>query len=54
VWPQLDWTLGPNLIAAMLGVGVQTVKRKYKLLVALDKVKPVPGFLPGRWKKRAG
>jgi hypothetical protein len=53
-WAQLDWTLGPKLIAAMLGVGVQTVKKKYKLLVALGKVKPVPGFLPGRWKKRAG
>lgn len=52
-WLQLDWTLGPTLIAAMLGVSAQTVKKKYKLLAAMGKIKPVPGFLPGRWKRAA-
>jgi len=52
VWLSLDWTLGPKLVAAMLAVSVQTVKKKYKGLAATGKIRPVPGFLPGRKKRR--
>ena len=51
-WLALDWTLGPKLIAIMLGVGMQTVKTHYKRLRAANKIKPVPGFLPGRKGRR--
>lgn len=45
VWPQLDWTLGPKLISAMLGVSRRTVKDHYKRLLATHKIKAVPGFV---------
>jgi hypothetical protein len=51
VWVQLDWTLGPKLMAAMLGVRVETVKLRYKRLVATGRIKAVPGFMPGRKRK---
>ena len=52
LWVQLDWTLGPKLVAAMLGVSVPTVKVHYRKLVVEKKIKPVPGFMPGRWGKK--
>lgn len=45
LWLQIDWTLGAKLIAAMMGVGLRTVQKKYKLLRALGKIKAVPGFI---------
>ena len=52
MWLSLDWTLGPKLVALMLGASVQTVNKKYLVLVATHKIKAVPGFMPGRKKRR--
>lgn len=52
VWADIDWTLGPDLICAMLGVKRSAVMKRYKKAVALGHTKTVPGFMPGVRKKK--
>ncbi len=53
-WVQLDWTLGPKLMAVMLGVTRQTVQSHYRRLLLEKKITAVPGFIQkvGRVKRK--
>jgi len=41
MWLSVDWTLGIDLVAVMLGVTRATATRKYKILVTTGKLKRV-------------